>query len=652
MTRTPTLPHDPDAERGVLGSCILDNGIVSEIASWLEPEDFYLESNQLLFRAIKELSTQGAFDATLLAGWLADRKELKAVGGHLGISALEQFVISTGGAPELAARVYKKARARDAIRLAKQLEQGALNGGLEDSLAEVRDQLAQIHASIIEWDKTPIELIEPELEELPKFPCDVLPTWAEYAAGTIAECTQTPKCFAQMVILGVMAASLCGKLQVSPRAGWREPVTLYVIPALDTGETKSPVCSMAFQPYKQWAKEERQNAVAEARGIGDERVHWEHQRKQALKGLRDNKDDSAARKLLDEANLRLDEFAERPIPNYWGNDVTAEGLAKAINRNGGTYTVLDAEGTVFGAIAGRYQTGAPNIDIFLKAFSADAHVVSRSQSDSDIFLHWPLISMVITPQPFAIQNQLAGQGNEERGLLGRFLYSFPTPLAKRVPDPPGLHPNWYAGYQAQILRMCRLRKFKPQDDGPPFWTAKPTAKAEEIRCRFFDRMETRRRGEGDLIGIKSWMGKVDGIALRIAAILECADATQDDDWRWLENGISESAMGRAVKLIEEYLIPHACYAFRLMGATREKPTDRAKEVKEWLVRQDCNTVAWKDVYEAFRRKMSADVLGDTMKILEDHRYVTAVWPEDNKQKRGAPRKRPSAYRVNAAARVA
>ena len=48
-------PNNIDAEQSVLGSLLIDRDAIIRVDSFLRPEDFYLPSNSVIFRAIKEL---------------------------------------------------------------------------------------------------------------------------------------------------------------------------------------------------------------------------------------------------------------------------------------------------------------------------------------------------------------------------------------------------------------------------------------------------------------------------------------------------------------------------------------------------------------------------------------------------------------------
>src|SRR5262249_19399975 len=48
-------PHNLDAERAVLGACLLDRAILERAAAKLEPEDFYTEAHRTIYRRMLAL---------------------------------------------------------------------------------------------------------------------------------------------------------------------------------------------------------------------------------------------------------------------------------------------------------------------------------------------------------------------------------------------------------------------------------------------------------------------------------------------------------------------------------------------------------------------------------------------------------------------
>lgn len=76
-------PQNLDAERGVLGSVLMLNEAIDEIAESLKPEHFYNDAHQRIFAAIHDLYERGVrgIDAVTLAEELTARGELDEVGG-------------------------------------------------------------------------------------------------------------------------------------------------------------------------------------------------------------------------------------------------------------------------------------------------------------------------------------------------------------------------------------------------------------------------------------------------------------------------------------------------------------------------------------------------------------------------------------------
>jgi replicative DNA helicase len=78
------MPHSEEAERGVLGSCLLDPRRVIDycIEQRLMPESFYLPSHQTLFDVLVDMTrSQKGIDILTVADQLRDRGVLDGIGG-------------------------------------------------------------------------------------------------------------------------------------------------------------------------------------------------------------------------------------------------------------------------------------------------------------------------------------------------------------------------------------------------------------------------------------------------------------------------------------------------------------------------------------------------------------------------------------------
>ncbi|MFN9375123.1 MAG: replicative DNA helicase [Planctomycetaceae bacterium] len=76
-------PQNLVAEKGLLGSILLDNSVFDEVSDRLLPDHFYLDSHRKIYAAIKSLHDRGkhAFDAVTIAEALEKQGDLADCGG-------------------------------------------------------------------------------------------------------------------------------------------------------------------------------------------------------------------------------------------------------------------------------------------------------------------------------------------------------------------------------------------------------------------------------------------------------------------------------------------------------------------------------------------------------------------------------------------
>ena len=83
------LPQSDLAERGVLGSVLLDNSLLQGALSALCTEDFVSSANREIYGVMLKFSEKGLpFDPVIIAQTLEDRGRLEQAGGYEGISSL------------------------------------------------------------------------------------------------------------------------------------------------------------------------------------------------------------------------------------------------------------------------------------------------------------------------------------------------------------------------------------------------------------------------------------------------------------------------------------------------------------------------------------------------------------------------------------
>ncbi len=91
------LPANPDAERFVLGSILMNDSVYLQVAGVLEPDDFSLEKHRRIFTRMKDLYDRGLhIDRVTLADELMKQGQLESVDGLSYLISLDE------GLPELA----------------------------------------------------------------------------------------------------------------------------------------------------------------------------------------------------------------------------------------------------------------------------------------------------------------------------------------------------------------------------------------------------------------------------------------------------------------------------------------------------------------------------------------------------------------------
>ena len=86
-------PYDIDSEKSVLGSMLLDNQVIDSIDGIINHDDFYLEANKRIFKAIIQNYKQTPIDF-ITAAALFSAEELKNIGGKLYLCDLVDNVPS------------------------------------------------------------------------------------------------------------------------------------------------------------------------------------------------------------------------------------------------------------------------------------------------------------------------------------------------------------------------------------------------------------------------------------------------------------------------------------------------------------------------------------------------------------------------------
>ena len=125
-------PHNLDAEKGVLGSILLDPNLADDVATIVRPDDFYAEANQKLYASLLAMHDEGRrIDATLLLERLHSTGDLEAVGGAAYLAEVVHSVPYATNAVYYAGIVRDKATLRSLIHASTEILRDAYEPTLD-----------------------------------------------------------------------------------------------------------------------------------------------------------------------------------------------------------------------------------------------------------------------------------------------------------------------------------------------------------------------------------------------------------------------------------------------------------------------------------------------------------------------------------------
>lgn len=112
--RTP--PADVEAEKAILSSILLDNGVMHSMIESLREEDFYHPAHQILFGSMKDLDARNQpIDLLVLADFLEGEGLLEAVGGPVALAEIADHEATPANAVHYGEIVREKALKRSLI---------------------------------------------------------------------------------------------------------------------------------------------------------------------------------------------------------------------------------------------------------------------------------------------------------------------------------------------------------------------------------------------------------------------------------------------------------------------------------------------------------------------------------------------------------
>lgn len=135
-----SLPHNQDAEQGILGALLTDNRAVETISEILQPSHFFVPAHQRIYEAIVTMFERGQTASPVtLKNYFDDDPDLQDLGGATYLAELAGSVLSTVNVKDYAQRLYDLYMRRELITLGE----GVVNESYSHTLQSDSHQIIE-----------------------------------------------------------------------------------------------------------------------------------------------------------------------------------------------------------------------------------------------------------------------------------------------------------------------------------------------------------------------------------------------------------------------------------------------------------------------------------------------------------------------------
>lgn len=458
--------------------------------------------------------------------------------------------------------------------------------------------------------------------KLPPFPLHTLPDILRQWVKATAEATQTPSDMAAILALSAVAAACQRKIEIEPKPGYIEQLSVYAVVALDPGNRKSSIFRVATKPLYDYEREQRLR-MADAIAISEN--EYKIMKKRVAKAQHEaaEADDEDREGKINLANELAVEFSKmKPVvaPRYIVDDATTEKLVSLLSEHDEKIAMFSAEGDIFSVMAGRYDTkGEPNFGIYLKGHVGDPMVYDRVNGRSG-YLESPALTIALTVQLGVLKDISRTRQFSERGLVARIWYLLPhSPVGTRKILTESIPDHVESAYHNLLTSLLAI----PAEKNPASGKINPhriclSPEARTIFVNYFDKVESKLAPYGTYSDISFWASKLVGSVVRIAGLLHLATHGTNDDQQW-RTPVSTDTLELAIE-IGEYLVAHARAAHGLMAS--DPVVEEAKYLIGWINKIGKPFFTKRDLHRRVRgRLQKTNELEPPLLLLIEHGYL-------------------------------
>lgn len=592
--RATKIPANVEAERAVLGAGLLQNDVLDQLLSVLQPEDFWSASHQVIFGAMAEMRADGKpIDVVSLADhldatWKLNSVQVDGMQGLVYLSHLADTIPAASNVMYYARIVLEKWALRETQAFTRRIGEFITDhSDLEKCLEffeQGMDAISQRVATLSSNCRNPKPLGEadyrsflnnrrlfsfagvavdqqdliPQRPDSTRFPS----TKWDYVFAAVQERTQAPFAQCAQACLAAITLSVQHLANVEiPGPGGASasrPINNYFVTIARSGERKSGVNRIATEGIEAAQRALELWYVKEEKAYRKKLYEWEV-RERAIKGK----------------NGDWDEIGDPPKPIkkpiFLLEDPTADGIFHALQVGQYSQGLFTEEG---GTFVGGYGMSAEQrrrtSAIFNKLW--DASKLDKPRSSSHEVLRGRRFSMHLIMQPGVSEDLVKDPMLVDNGFTARCLVCEPESLISKRPWREATREAIHItdSFAAAIEHRVQIvPRYDERGEGLAPRTLQLSAEAKPVWIAFHDEIEFALAT--DYRSIQGFASKAAEHALRLSAALLLFE-----DPGALE--ISLQALETGIQLVRYYLAEQ----LRLQTARPTEQEELAQQLMDWI----------------------------------------------------------------------
>ncbi len=461
-----------------------------------------------------------------------------------------------------------------------------------------------------EWQEPDLSVLNPRTKP-PELPlCLFGPFWSKWIAGKAEGCG-APVDYVAGSVLTASSVLIGNSTRIMPWEGWSEPAFLWMALVGNPSSGKSPAMDPVVSLLRKIESEKRAETDEQAGQYEADVLAANHMRRQWEKDVEEAvKSGYPAPKMPDGAR----EPDKPQAPRLMVADTTPEALARLlVNQPKGLLVQRDELAAWIGNF-NRYAGGQGGDRAFwLEAFGARSFTIDRARNGGEsVTIPYMGASIIGGIQPDRLCSLL--MSGDDDGLTARFLYVWPDAL-------PPMRPKAVMGdaeaYEA--FKWLDGLSLQQQAEGglKPGVVMLSDAAADCFQA--WRELHVRDEPEGAL---SSWWGKMPGMVLRLALVLEMLHAARFT--RIIPHEVSKVVLEGAIELVDTYFkqMARRCYG----DASLPQAEKGAATLAKWIKVNRPDRINVREMYRSVKLAGldRPEKVRDALAVLEEADWVRSI----------------------------